>query len=297
MNSKVINFLKLIRWFHALLGILPFVALYGAVYNAAHNTNCNLSIPNFITLCLAVELLMMTGFILNDIIDRHIDKINKPATRIIGRTISVKSGWLYFSVISIILLLLSIYISWSIFPMWALICPIVYLTSLAYNIYLKRSPLYGNIMMAVITAGIPLVIVLYLESCIAILQNEMIYILIATYILLPFMIIIPRELSLDISDMEGDIKDGCRTLPIVIGIKKSKRIVLILLFITLVLTAFAIYYFPFLFLAFLPVNIIIIIYMLKLNSVNQRSEYIKMGRWLWGGMILSLIITTVICYN
>src|SRR5690606_1605224 len=140
------HFLILIRWFHALLGLLPFIALFLVIQHQSADANLpNLSVSEFVILCLGVELLMITGFILNDIVDRRIDQINKPNKHIVGRVISIKNAWLLFVFFTITLLILSVYVSTTYFPEWAIISPIIYLASIAYDLYLKRSPMFGNI--------------------------------------------------------------------------------------------------------------------------------------------------------
>lgn len=156
--------------------------------------------------------------------------------------------------------------------------------------------MFGNITMALITAAIPLTIALYCKQCLLSLNNENLYILIATYTVLPFMIIIPRELSLDISDLEGDLKNGCRTLPILIGVKKSKQIVTILLMLTIIITFISIILYPYLSFAFIPMDVIIIYYLYKLKIVQKRNEYVIIGKHLWLGMILALIMVTALSF-
>src|ERR1035437_3494661 len=88
------SFFKLVRWFHELLAILPFAGLYLIIdyYAQKSGQTCDLSGVNFFILCICVQLLIAAGCIHNDIMDRHIDKINKPNTHIIGRKISLTNA-------------------------------------------------------------------------------------------------------------------------------------------------------------------------------------------------------------
>lgn len=68
--SHLKNFFILIRWFHSLLALLPFVAIYVTVQHyKLTEQSCNIANAEFVLLCLGVELLMAAGFILNDICD------------------------------------------------------------------------------------------------------------------------------------------------------------------------------------------------------------------------------------
>lgn len=299
MLSHIKEFLKLVRWFHELLAILPFVALYFIINYFINQSgpSCNLSAVNFIILCFCVQLLLAAGCILNDIMDRDIDKINKPHTHIIGRTISLKTAKLLFVVMTVLIIIFSTYISIYIFKEWAFIAICVYTLSFLYDIYFKRSPLLGNILMAALASFIPLVILFFAKDCITMLHNPRIEVLIYLYAVFPFLIIIPRELSLDISDMEGDKADGCKTLPIVIGAKKSKVVVVAFLLLVIILSAFLMYYYPYFIITFSIVDVLLVVYIYKLRTTETRIEYIRIGRFLWFIMILGLVsasISTVI---
>lgn len=299
MLSHIKEFLKLVRWFHELLAILPFVALYFIINYFINQSgqSCNLSAVNFIVLCFCVQLLLAAGCILNDIMDIDIDKINKPHTHIIGRTISLKTAKLLFVVMTVLIIIFSTYISIYIFKEWAFIAICVYTLSFLYDIYFKRSPLLGNILMAALASFIPLVILFFAKDCITMLHNPRIEVLIYLYAVFPFLIIIARELSLDISDMEGDKADGCKTLPIVIGAKKSKVVVVAFLLLVIVLSAFLMYYYSYFTITFSIIDVLLVVYIYKLRTTETRIEYIRIGRFLWFIMILGLVsasISTVI---
>jgi 4-hydroxybenzoate polyprenyltransferase len=285
------NFLKLIRWFHELVAIVPFVMLYFVINYCAQasSSSCNLSAGNFSILCICVQLLISAGCVLNDIADRHIDKINKPQTHIVGNKISLAAAKKIFAAITILIIILSVYISVYLFKQWTFISISVYALSVLYSLYLKKSPLFGNITIAVLASSIPLVILFFANNCITQLNNPKITTLIYLYSAFSFLIIVPRELSLDISDIEGDQAGGCKTLPIVIGIKKAKQVVVALILLIIILSLFIMYKYNYLIITFLVVNVLLLVYLYKFNQSNTRLGYIKIGRFLWFIMIIGLI--------
>lgn len=289
------NFLKLIRWFHELLAILPFVGLYFVIdhYAQKNGLACNLSGINFSILCLGVQSLIAAGCILNDIMDRDIDKINKPKTNLIGRVISLKTAKVLFIATTILILILSVYISYYMFSEWAFISAGVYLCSILYDVYLKKSPLFGNILIAALASFIPFVLFFYARDCITALNNERINLLIWLYCFFPFLIIIPRELSLDISDIEGDKACGSKSLPILIGIRKARLIVASIIIFIIILSIFLVYHYTYLIPAFLLIDLLLVFYLLKLKNSQIRIDYIRAGRFLWFVMIFGLIGFTV----
>jgi len=295
MLENLKSFFKLVRWFHELLAILPFLGLFFVIDYFARKcgTACHLSGFNFTILCFCVQLLIATGCVLNDIMDRDIDKINKPKTHTVGNTISLSQARIIFISLTFITVVFSVYVSLYVFVEWAFISAGVYLLSILYNVYLKRSPLFGNILMAVLTAFIPLVLLFFAKECIELLQNEKITMLIYLYAAFPFLIIVPRELSLDISDMEGDKVCGCKTLPILIGAKKSKLIVALFLLLTISLSIILALKYPYLIISLSVVDLLLIYYIYKLRATETRIDYIKIGRFLWFIMILGLVGFTV----
>jgi 4-hydroxybenzoate polyprenyltransferase len=292
---KIKAFFKLVRWFHELVVVLPFLGLFFIIdyYSQQSNTGCTLSGFNFAILCFCVQTLIAAGCVLNDIVDRNIDKINKPKTHIVDNTISLKNAIIIFAVLTLMIIALSVYISIYMFSEWAYISLAVYILSLLYDFYFKRSPLLGNILMALLTSFIPLVLFFFAKDCIEILDNEKIEVLIYLYAALPFLIIIPRELSLDISDMEGDKACGCKTLPIVIGVNKSKLVVVAFLVLIIILSIPVAIKYHYLAISLLVIDILLLIYIYKLRTTETRIDYIKIGRFLWFIMIFGLVAFTV----
>ena len=297
--EKIKAFFKLVRWFHELVAVLPFLGLYFIIdyYSRQSNTGCPLSGFNFALLCFCVQTLIAAGCVLNDIVDRNIDKINKPKTHIVDNTISLKNAKIIFASLTLIIIALSVYISIYMFSEWAYISLIVYVLSLLYDFYFKRSPLVGNILIALLTSFIPLVLFFFAKDCIETLNNEKIKVLIYLYAALPFLIIIPRELSLDISDIEGDKACGCKTLPIIIGVNKSKILVVTFLLLIIILSIPVAIKYHYLAISLSVIDVLLIIYIYKLRTTETRIDYIKIGRFLWFIMILGLvsfIISTII---
>lgn len=295
MRDKIIGFFKLVRWFHEVVVVLPFLGLFLTIeyFSIQSNINCTLSGFNFALLCVCIQALIAAGCVLNDIVDRKIDKINKPQTHIVDNAISVQGAWIIFAFLTFIIVVLSIYISVFMFSEWAFISISVYVLSLLYDFYFKRTPLMGNVLMALLTSFIPLVLFFFAKDCIQALNNEKIDVLIYLYAALPFLIIIPRELSLDISDMEGDKADGCTTLPILIGVKKSRMVVVAFLLLIIILSIPVAIKYPYLTGSMAVIDILLLFYLYKLQTTATRIDYIRIGRFLWFIMILGLVSFTL----
>ena len=86
--NKFISFLKLIRFNNLLIIILTQIVIKIFLIDAYLNSSA-LSILQFCLYLLALISVVAGGYIINDIYDVEIDKINKASTRIINKKISV----------------------------------------------------------------------------------------------------------------------------------------------------------------------------------------------------------------
>jgi 4-hydroxybenzoate polyprenyltransferase len=154
-------------------------------------------------------MIAAAGYIINDYYDIKIDLINKPDRVVIGKTITRRYAIFFHTVISVTGVGMGLLINWkvgavnfiSVFLLWL------------YSNNLKRLPLIGNLVVSLLTAlSIFLLSFLY----------EQYLPLVMTYSLFAFFMTLIREIVKDMEDMKGDTTFGCRTLPIVWGIRKTK---------------------------------------------------------------------------
>jgi 4-hydroxybenzoate polyprenyltransferase len=157
----------------------------------------------------ATVMIAAAGYIINDYYDIKIDLINKPDRVVIGKTITRRYAIFFHTVISVTGVGIGLLINWkvgavnfvSVFLLWL------------YSNNLKRLPLIGNLVVAVLT-GLSLFLLSFLY--------EQYLPLVMTYSLFAFFMTLIREIVKDMEDMKGDTTFGCRTLPIVWGIRKTK---------------------------------------------------------------------------
>ena len=285
------HFFLLIRWWHELLAILPFGLLFLIIkFNLLHkNISCNLLYTDFAVICFCVQLLMASGFIFNDIIDRKIDKVNKPDKYIIDRTISLNLAIRYFVFITILVIGISIYIISFIFKEWIFFCTGVYILSIIYSLYLKKLPLIGNVVIAALASFIPIILLFSTKQCLTLISDNKITILIYLYAIFPFSIIIPREISLDMEDIEGDKVGHCKTIPILIGIKKTKQIINLMIRLGMSRSIVIICKYSYFKLPYILVNGLLVFYLYKFNKSKTKDEYKNSRNLLWIIMILGLV--------
>jgi 4-hydroxybenzoate polyprenyltransferase len=169
----------------------------------------------FLLSCSTV-LIAAAGYIINDYYDVKIDFINKPERVVIGRSIARRYAILFHVALSCLGILIGAYLS---LKVGALNIISVFLLWL-YSNNLKRLPLIGNITVAILTALSIYMVEVYFKS-----GNSLILI----YSSFAFFMTLIREIIKDMEDLKGDNTFGCKTLPIIWGLRKTKIVIYIVL--------------------------------------------------------------------
>ena len=202
--------------------ILPFV------YQESHPgyEGIKLSQTSFFLLTLASVCIAAAGYIINDYFDVNIDQVNKSSKVIIGTFIKRRAAILLHATFSLIGLVLSLYIGYKLnnfyIPFFNLIAIVVLWF---YSTTFKKKLLIGNILISLLTAWVILVLTLA-EYRFRISPYDVVWqrLLKVSFIYAGFAFIISlvREVIKDMEDIEGDLKYGCTTMPIVWGLPVSK---------------------------------------------------------------------------
>ena len=225
-------FLRLIRWpnlfFIVLTQMLFRYFILPFVYREAHRgyENIKLSEILFYLLVFASVCIAAAGYIINDYFDENIDQVNKSSKVIVGKFIKRRSAILLHALFSFVGLLLSIYVGYrlsnALIPFFNLLAIILLLV---YSSTFKKKILIGNIIISLLTAWTILVLTLA-EYRFRISPEDVVWqrLLKMSFIYAGFAFIISliREVIKDMEDIEGDIKYGCKTMPIVWGLPVSK---------------------------------------------------------------------------
>lgn len=225
-------FFRLIRWpnlfFIVLTQMLFRYFILPFVYREAHPgyENIKLSEILFYLLVFASVCIAAAGYIINDYFDENIDQVNKSSKVIVGKFIKRRSAILLHAFLSFVGLLLSIYVGYrlsnALIPVFNLMAIILLLV---YSSTFKKKILIGNIIISLLTSWTILVLTLA-EYRFRISPEDVVWqrLLKMSFIYAGFAFIISliREVIKDMEDIEGDIKYGCKTMPIVWGLPVSK---------------------------------------------------------------------------
>lgn len=177
-----------------------------------------LSDLNLLLLSISTILIAAAGYIINDYYDVKIDLINKPDRVVIGKSIARRFAILFHTALSFSGVGIGFLIHWKIGVINFLSAFLLWL----YSNYLKRQPFVGNFTVALLTGlSIELINVLYGVG------NQ----LVTIYALFAFFMTIIREIIKDMEDLKGDTSFGCKTLPIIWGIRKTKVLIYVLMIV------------------------------------------------------------------
>ena len=205
---------------------------------------------NFFLLVLATVMLAAAGYFINDYFDVNSDSINKPKKVGVGKTISRKSVMTIHLILNAIAVIIGFYISvkigiYKIGFIFILIAGLLWFYSSSY----KKEFLIGNIVIALLSALVPFIVVVYE---VPLLNREYLDILleynynfnsiifwILGFTFFAFITSLIREIIKDVEDIEGDIHFGGSTVPIIIGTLYTKIIIISLIVITITALFFA----------------------------------------------------------
>ncbi len=225
-------FFKLVRWpnlvFIALTQILFRFFVLRFVYNSTEDSveNSNLSLPLFYWLVFASVCIAAAGYIINDYFDVNIDLINKPDRLIVDRYIKRRWTIVWHIVLSFVGLIISCYIGYKLRNFYIPLFNFAAIIALwFYSTTFKKKLLIGNVLISLLTAWVILVLTVS-ENRIHFISSDVYWkrIIKVSFIYAGFAFVISliREVIKDMEDMQGDVKYGCTTMPIVWGLQVSK---------------------------------------------------------------------------
>jgi len=176
----------------------------------------NLTHARFPLLILSTLCIAAAGYVINDYLDIKIDYINKPGRVVIGKEVSRRQAILIHLFLNLAGLGISVFLSLKI----ALIHLIAALLLWFYSELFKKQFLIGNLVISLLAAIVPIVVWLYIPN------NRTGFVI--AFSCFAFFLNLIREIIKDIEDRRGDERHNCKTLPIVLGIRTTKVVLVVL---------------------------------------------------------------------
>ncbi len=185
-------------------------------------------------LILATVLIAAGGYVINDIFDQETDAENKPNKVIIGKSISESKAYIIYASLTITGVACGFILANSVeHPNFAVVFVLIATLLYFYTSTLKQIALVGNIVVALLLAFSVIIIGMFdiFPNTFDMNRQQMTlaFSILLDYAKFAFIINLVREIIKDIQDIKGDNSQGMRTLPIIIGIPKTKIFSFILL--------------------------------------------------------------------
>lgn len=232
--SRILQWYKFLRTTNLLIMVITFYLIKYLVlvpYAVQFDVELLFNDWNFLLLVIVTMLTASAGNIVNDIYDVDIDQINKPEKVFINRLISKKNAWrLFFTLNGLAMILIFIVysnIDWFLIWMYPFGFFLTWSMLWLYSYRYKKSVIVGNLIVGVFVSFVPWSVCYpeLVNTAVGTIPNSPVFMFTGIiYIVFAFVSTILREIIKDIEDMDGDAQFGGKTLPIVYGAKKAKRV-------------------------------------------------------------------------
>ncbi len=239
------HFIKLIRPINMAIIVLTMYGVRYYIQSVNYYQKIDDNGIDFFLLVFSTVLIAAAGNIINDYFDVKADRINRPEKLIITK--HIKRRWAIFVhwIFNGVAFTIALYLSAKYQSLWFVFIHLLSINARwFYSMLFKRKIIIGNILIAGLTALVPLLVMIYFkvgnanglpysefnpESWRPIIDDTIIYV----YLLAIFAFIqnFAREIVKDAQDVDGDKLIYVKSLPMAIGEKKSLFIVGVLLFL------------------------------------------------------------------
>lgn len=275
----MIYYLKLVRPLNLVVLALTMILFRYCLADVAsyelYQFKSYLSSAGFWSLLITTLLVAASGYVINDIFDVETDQINKPEKVIVGTHLTDNAAFNFYKLLCFLSVVGAGALAYfggntkfASIPFMVLVLLYLY----AQNF--KSMALVGNIIIGICAALPVLLIAMYdfkineYDSNVVVMLTRGIGLSAVFYAVFAFLTTVIREIIKDMEDKEGDESTGSRTLPIVLGVKASKWVVLLFQILTVALLSIVSVYFYTIHLpVFMMVSIVVLIVPVLIQSI------------------------------
>lgn len=210
-TQNLIGFLKASRPINLLISFLTFsvAAYFSFLYSFQF-----LYEPLFWLQASSILIIAAAGYLVNDLYDYKIDLINKPHKTYVNIYASAKKFWTLYFLLNLIAFFLSFQLPFKFF--FINLLSIFLLFTYAY--YFKRYAIIGNLIISTLAA-----LVIISGGLLKHIKLPLMWMTIFA-----FLITLIREIVKDVEDINGDLQNQLKTLPILAGLRLTQFIIIAL---------------------------------------------------------------------
>ncbi|NJM78732.1 MAG: UbiA family prenyltransferase [Flavobacterium sp.] len=214
---------------------------------------------------LASSLTIASGYIINNFYDAKKDLINRPKKAMIDRLVSQSTKLkVYFAVNFLVVTLVS-FISWKAVLFFSAYIFLIWY----YSHRLKKYPIIGNLTASVLAVLPFFGILMYYKNF---------YHVIFAHACFLFLLILIRELIKDLENIEGDLVNEYKTIPVLFGEQTAKIVISTITIATTIPVYFLtdIYDVGYMDIYFYFSLLLLILFFVKLWKSEKKSDYLKL---------------------
>ncbi|WP_034062440.1 geranylgeranylglycerol-phosphate geranylgeranyltransferase [Lacinutrix jangbogonensis] len=218
---KFFSLFSVVRGYNIL--IIVIAQYLTSVYIFAHDKPAKKVLLDFnlLMLVLASASVVAAGYIINNFYDSEKDLINRPNKSMLDKLVSQNTKLSFYFVLNFSAIVMASYVSFN---------PVLFFSAYIFAIWfyshkLKKRPVVGNIVSALLTIAPFFAIFIYYKNFDTVIFVH------ASFL---FLVIAIRELTKDLENMKGDLALNYRTVSVVYGEQTSKKMITILIGLTLI---------------------------------------------------------------
>ena len=224
---------------------------------------------NLLMLVMASSATIAAGYIINNFYDSEKDLINKPRKTMLDRLVSQNTKLSFYFVLNFLAVVFASYVSFKAVIFFALYIFAIWF----YSHRLKKQPMTGNIVSAILTVTPFFAIFIYYKNFELVVFAHAIFL---------FLLVSMRELTKDLENIKGDLALDYRTVPVVYGEKISKLILTATVVLTIVSAIVLILFFKIghMYYFFYLSVLLLIVFLVILWKSNKKTHYLLLHNML-----------------
>ncbi len=228
---------------------------------------------NLFAIVLASALVIAGGYIINNFYDAEKDLINKPTKSMLDRLVSQRFKLSTYFVLNFLAVFAASYVSFR-----AVLFFSIYIFGIwLYSHKLKRIAFIGNFVSAILAIAPFFAVFVYYKNFATVIFVHAMFL---------FLLILVREMIKDLENIAGDLAQNYKTIPVLYGVRFSKRCISVLILLTLLPSLLLINYFDvgYMYLYFIGCIFLLIFFLVMLWKAKTKMHYVGLHN------ILKLII-------